>query len=315
MEVFFNELSVRPASSDAEAHYWIEVLADLLQLLQKVVESISDDQFTFRRNDEFGILQIRPSQTIYEFVHEHYEPLDKEYVLLISLFSSPCISEDDPQRSEFEYTSLEFAGEEQGVTGLAAAYLKNALAISFGSDPIWDKCHYTAQINRLDATHTIVSSSEPISHASQKQHILDCHLNLLANLFNWQNHHLKFDSTTKIQTILSLIGLYSLHVESWPSFYNELSQLNEGERVASINVIAEKIANVQRWQPATGGLKNQNSNRTIYTIPNSDFIVSVDTQHGEFEIHKNQKGNNHLGSLSFDGRRFKPAISNRSLKI
>ena len=89
----------------------------------------------------------------------------------------------------------------------------------------------------------------------------------------------------------------------------------ETERIAKINVIAERIAQIQRWENATGNLAASNRDRTVFVIPNSNLLVGVDTQHGEFEIHRNQQGNNHLGAITFDGKRLKKAESDRSLII
>ena len=316
MEVFFNELSVRPAESDAEARRWVETLADAVQVLQNVVESFSDNQLTFRRSEEFGLLRITSTQTLYEFLADQFDFLDKEYVLLISVFDSPYISEDDPQRNEFEYTSLTFEDTDYSTTGLAAAYLKKSLAVSFDSDTKWDTCQLSIQINRLDATIQEVSTPETVQHACRKQHLIDCHLELLAELFDWAGYVPRFDAGTGEQNVLPLLELFSLHVdEDWPAFYQTLSHLEPGQRVVRIETIARQIATIQRWQPATGSLHSQNRNRTIYIIPNSNLIAAVDTQHGEFEIHTNQGGNNHLGAISFDGIRFKPKVSDRRLSV
>ncbi|MGE0085697.1 MAG: hypothetical protein AB7S75_14910 [Desulfococcaceae bacterium] len=148
----------------------------------------------------------------------------------------------------------------------------------------------------------------------------------MADLYDWLSYKPRFIPENKRQNILPLLKIYSLYItentdldmnsdQIWEKFYQKLSQLETNERVGIIRKTAERIADVQKWQNATGNLKVNNRDRMIYTIPNSDFIISVDTQHGEFEIHKYQKGNNHLGAVSFDGKRFKPKNSSRSLKL
>ena len=189
MEVFFNELSVRPADTDMEACQWLETLAELGKTLKDCVESIGDDVFTFRRSEEFGQLPITSTQTLLEFLQTQYEYGSAVYNFLLGIFDSPYIDENDPQRTAFEYTSLTFEGAEHSVTGLAAAHLKNSLAVSFDNDPIWNTCHFVAKINRLDADANSISSDETIAHASQKQHLLDCHLGRLANLYDWESYH------------------------------------------------------------------------------------------------------------------------------
>lgn len=315
MEVFFNELSVQPASSDAEACQWIETLARLGQSLHSAVESLGNDGFTFRRSDNFGQLVIRPSQTILDFLQSKYDYGDAVYVFLLGIFDSPYITADDPQRDDYDYTSLKFNGVEYNATGLAATYLKQALAISFASDAVWDTCHVPVEIERLGEM-TFETLTAQIDHASQLQHLVDCHLSRLSSLYDWRSYRPRFNFEAKVQTLLCLECLYCLHVpDGWNEFYRAISQRNEQERVSQIRTLAGQIAAIQRWVPATGSLRMRNTDRLIFTVPDSHFIVSVDTDHGEFEVHINQKGNNHLGAVSFDGKRFKPAVASRSLRL
>jgi hypothetical protein len=158
-----------------------------------------------------------------------------------------------------------------------------------------------------------------VRHASKQQHIIDCHLPYFSNLFDWDNYRPRFDAVNEENNLLPLINIYSLHLgensteEVWKIFYASIYTMNYEEKEARILDIAKHIAKVQKWTEATGSLKKKNSKRTLYMIPDSDFIASIDFENGDFEICKNEKWPNHYGSISFDGKRFKPPKNDHSL--
>jgi hypothetical protein len=318
MDVFFNELSVRPASSVAEARQWIETLAGLGKLLRQVVDPLTDNQFAIRVSHEFNTLPLFGSEPLIVFLQQQFGFSDPIYGFLLGVLDAPYISEKEADHADYEYTAITVGDQNRGLTGLAAAYLKNALAISFASHPDWATCQIAGQLNRLDNNAQETMASVSIDHASRQQHIVDCHLPRLAALFDRANHRPAFDALLQRQTLMPLVlaPLCGLMVgDDWDSFYHNLSRLEPGERVVTIETVANRIAQIHGWEPATGNLKTRNANRLVYRIPGSNLLVSVDTQHGEFEVHTNQSGNNHLGALSFDRRHFKPAISTRRLAI
>ena len=318
MEAFFNELSVRVATNEAEAKGWFIELAEVGQLLKRIVESIQEDAFVFRRSEDFGEMPIMETTNIREFLSDHFEFSDPEYVFLLGLFDAPYITANDPLRSDYEYMNLTFDGVHYHNTGLAAAYLKAAMAISLNSGPHWDACRLPLLIERLNQATNVLEVVQPaVKHASQKRHLIECHLPFLAQSFDWLSCRPRFEAATQTQTLLPMLELYSLLLDDgdWETFYHKLAHLPKNEQIAKINNLVEGIAKLHLWQPATGNLETLNRGRTIFLVPNTDLIVSVDTEHGEFEVHRNQKGNNHLGSISFDGKRFKPAVPGRSLKL
>ncbi len=73
MEIFFNELSVRVASSDTEAEQWLVQLAELVRLLKEIVDTLSEEGFAFRRSEYFAEQPITSSQNIREFLSNYFE--------------------------------------------------------------------------------------------------------------------------------------------------------------------------------------------------------------------------------------------------
>ncbi len=320
MEVFFNELSIKTATTDDEAGEWLETLAHVGRLLKQIIESLEESSFSFRRKEDFGQQKITNDLTILEFLQCRFDYSDPVYIFLLGIFDSPYIVDDDPQKTEYELSSISINGNDYELTGIAAAYLKNSLVISLSCDSQWNTCQLNIPVNRLNEKAEIIVEEKQIKHASKKQHVLNCHLPFLAQLYDWTYYKPEFAPANSKQTILPLIEICSFYIgedtgAAWNNFYRDVSRLNPDQRVGKIKEMAEKISVIHRWKKATGGLEKNNRDRLIYTIPNSDFIVSVDTQHGEFEIHINQKGNNHLGAISFDGKRFKGKSEDRSLYL
>ena len=320
MDIFFNELSVTIAVDDNQACEWLEKLAKLGKLLKQIIEPLSEDAFSFRRNEDFAEQKITSSQTIREFLQSAFEFSDPAYIFLLAIFDSPYIAANDPLKTAYDLTSITINNQDHEVTGIAAAYLKNSLTVSFDSNAQWDKCQLDILVNRLNEQAEFITEHKQVNHASKKQHIINCHLPFLAQLYDWSSYSPKFDPESKLQTILPLVELCSFYLGEnietvWDDFYQRISQLNTNERISEIKDIAEKISQIHGWKKATGSLENKNIGRVIYMIDNSDFIVSVDTQHGEFEIHKNRKRNNHLGAISFDGKKFKESNESRFLSL
>ena len=90
-----------------------------------------------------------------------------------------------------------------------------------------------------------------------------------------------------------MLELYSLRLGAggWADFDKQIANMAEGERINRIKSIVANIATLQRWEEASGSLKRNNMPRTIYIVPNSNLLIGLDTQHGEFEIHGSKRGN------------------------
>lgn len=321
MQLFFNELSLKQASDDNEAKEWIEKLIKLSILIQKIIQPFENlNQLKIRTRDEFQTFEIIEGQFIQDVVFRSYRPQDKEFGFFFQLFGSPHIEEGDPKKEDYDYHSikLENIESENDMSGLGATYIKNSMAVSFDNDEIWDKCQIAFEITFLNNKGEFKENTQ-VKHASKTEHIIQCHLGYFANLYDWGNYSPYFNADSQEQNILPLLEIYSLYLENeeniWSQFYKEIHSISETERVAKVRRIAQLIAEIQGWEEATGSIRSQNANRTLYTIPSSNFIISVDTQHGDFEVLKNQKSPNHYGSVSFDGKRFKPAEDDHSINI
>jgi hypothetical protein len=213
MDVFFNELSLKIADNDDKACEWLENLANIGKLLKKIIESLDNDAFSFRRTEDFGQQRITNNQTILEFLQAQFDFSDPIYIFLLGIFDSPYISEDDPQKTDYDLTSITINNVDYELTGIAAAYLKESLVISLNSDEQWNTCQLGVYINKMNYRAEIIPELKTVKHASEKVHIINCHLPFLAQLYNWTSYQPTFDPIAKNQTILPLIGLCSFYFE------------------------------------------------------------------------------------------------------
>jgi hypothetical protein len=319
MEIYLNELSAKSAIDNQEAKQWISQLLLVTKLLRKILNSL-EHTLTIRTTDDFTTFQITPQHNLTEFLQKQYSSSDPELIILLKILDTPHISSNDPKRSEYEYSNISLAEyQKKSISGLVAAHIKKTMSISFDNSETWDTCIIDCEIEFLNNEGNLTTENAKIKHLSKKEHLIKCHLGYLTSFFDWKKYKPSFDVTLKEQNLLPLIEIYSLHLgvaeDVWETFYKEISVLSEGERIVKIREIAQIIADLQGWEDATGSPKTQNQHRILYCIPNSDFIMSVDTQHGDFEVLKNHNKPNHYGSISFDGKRFKNADNSHSIKI
>jgi len=321
MEFYFNELSLNQTDDSEKAKTWFKELALTGRLLKQIVESFDGNRFVFRRSENFGTCNVTESLNVIEFIQFEYGFSDPISIFLLGIFDSPYIDSDDPDCSAYEYTNLVYEDNEYSATGLAAAYLKDSIALSLNTNEKWNNCNLNITVRRFDENNTEIVENQTVRHISVKNHIKDCHLPYLADkLFDFEHHKPRFDFNTRTQTILPLKEIYGLYLgfeteNKWAEFYRNLARMEQNERVAKIREIARMIASVQKWGEVTGNLKNRNEDRELFYIPNSEFIASIDIRHGDFEILKHQNPPNHYGSISFDGSRFKPASNDHSINV
>ena len=160
MEVFFNELSIKTAATDDEAGEWLENLAKVGKLLKQITESLDESSFSFRRKEDFGQQKITNNQTILEFLQSKSDYSDPVYIFLMGIFDSPYIADDDPQKTEYELTSISIDNKDYRLTGIAAAYLKESLVISLNSDSQWCNCQLDITVNKLTENAEIISGGK-----------------------------------------------------------------------------------------------------------------------------------------------------------
>lgn len=324
MDFFFNELSLKQAPNSNTVKDWFDKLARLGKMLQDIINCLQlDSNCRFLRSYDFAEFQITPTHKIREFLFNEYDFSDPICIFLIGVFDAPYIEDTDELKPDYDDISISlFSFSQQKQTGIAAAYLKDNIAISMDTDPIWDTCALATTIHKDEIIDNDIkqnNTTTTIRHAAQTKHIRNCHLVWLAQLFNFFTHHYYFSPSS----LLPLLELYKhiiIDILQLPEntdtnellniFYQKIVE-KTGEEIGLIKTFAQKIAEIQQWEYLPQ-LTRKNG-RDVYRIDNN-LLAAVDTQHGEFEIHTNTKDNKHLGAVSFRGD-LKPAINDRKLML
>ncbi len=175
--------------------------------------------------------------------------------------------------------------------------------------------------NKITVQIWIQINLEISTVVKDSKHLQDIHNAFLQSEklrnFDWRNWKPHFDKdnhkTQDIGTLFPFIELSDLLVKNgdWSRFYSALNNLKQEERIGEIEAMARQIAITNGWEVSPQ--LSQRNNRSIY-IPSSNkssFYLSVDTQHGEFEVHDRHGA--HLGAISFGGI-VKAAVKNRKIK-
>ena len=245
MDVFFNELSIKTAGTDDEADKWLENLAQVVKKIEEIYTVLGNDSFRFRSKEDVGQQEITTDMTFLDFLHSKGKYGEPAYIYLLGKFDSPYITAGDPQKTEHELSSISMNGIDHDLTGIGAAYLKNSLVISLNCDARWNTCELNVFIKKLNENNHLISEEIKVKHVSEEQHVINCHLPFLANLYDWTSYKPYFTPSNKTQNILPLIELYRLYISNWSEFYTDISQLNANERVSRVKDIANKISNLK----------------------------------------------------------------------
>lgn len=254
MEIFFNELSVKITENSQEAKTWLINFAKLSKLIYDIVSELSEDGLTLRTRRDFASMLITPTQTIGGFLYDEDEfEYDEPYHLfLISLFAnSDYIQQDDPLYSNYEYICLNFEEKEYIETGLAAAHLKNTLAISFDNDTLWNSCYVKILVSRLDqTTETHIKEEKHVQSATTKTHILNCHLGFFSQNLNQSEEDLAqwflneiVEKTIEINSIEDLERLYPNYIFEPAAFEDLLYwKMNDKRIYLRLHLLLKDIA-------------------------------------------------------------------------
>lgn len=150
MEMSFNELSLTPHAADvAEAR---QRMAQLLQACKEGKEKLGLSRLRLQDADAFG-LEISPGYSFNKWISDgEVSPIYKTLFLGIKRF--PYFEEMGEKaeaayiQSKFLLNEPEHPSHESEAQGLADAYLRSGLAVSFDSHEVWRKCAISLTIQK-----------------------------------------------------------------------------------------------------------------------------------------------------------------------
>lgn len=247
-------------------------------------------------------IEITAAYFIYHWREDEEVPRELRTRFRSIITQVPIINKDDVILQEkAKQTDIYF--KEKPVISLTAAYNDDSIVISFQADEIWHVHTIEAELTELKET-SVVSASVKIRNATQIEHFIS-HIDWIKNNSSvpdfYYSEPLPFKVISK--------NLQDLDDNN---FYDIIVPLLEGERIALVKPLAEKIALLNFYSP-NKSLAQRNNKRDIYNNPNQDIFLALDTQHSRFEC-CNHKGK-HQGEFDFYGNQTKKADNSGSHDI
>lgn len=167
MESVLNELSVENMAADSqEARNHVDKFIELCKKL--------NTEFGFNKlrlpNEQFFQVELAPSYSLNDWLIDDSVSRDRK-TLLLGLSAFPFFGdlslalEDQFGFSEFVLNEPEHPAHEMKVDGLADAYIRNTLAVSFCSHNVWLKCRISLKM-RTENDPGIEEKEIEIIHSS-----------------------------------------------------------------------------------------------------------------------------------------------------
>jgi putative addiction module killer protein len=168
VEMVLNDLSLlSPVGERGTAR---RLMTDLIGVLSTAV--ISGIK-TLRTQDNLYNLMLTPDYPIASWLNDGQVEREERSFLQTLGTKSPLLAEITDPIVQEEESLADFKHQGETAYALGIAYLLNALAVSFHSDPRWDCDSLNLEITRLESgSEKLTTNTESLIHASQREHIL-----------------------------------------------------------------------------------------------------------------------------------------------
>jgi putative addiction module killer protein len=168
VEMILNDLSLLPLVSERGSAR--SLMTELIGVLSTAVMS---GVKILRTNDSLYNIELSQGYPIASWLNDNQvEREERSFLRTISTKTPLLIEITDPTVQDKE-SLTDFKHQGESAYALGIAYLLNALAVSFCSDPRWDCDTLSLEIIRLEsASEELTTSTESLIHASRREHIL-----------------------------------------------------------------------------------------------------------------------------------------------
>jgi len=159
IELVFNELSIQlPAKDIHTARQW---MSGFIETVALAIGEFGVSSILRMEKEEFFNELIAPDYPLNKWRNDRQVNLREKMFFGRLFFKSPALSGFEDTEIENRYILSEFSYDENAAHGLTIAYLLNALALSFNSDPQWDRSQISLQTPQTAIVH----------HASRPAHV------------------------------------------------------------------------------------------------------------------------------------------------
>jgi hypothetical protein len=305
MDFTLNELSLRKLANNQEAIKVFMELSDVASALS----SIGFRAMKIWNKSEFLTFQFTDEITLVAWLKQPKFETNLEKMKSQKLKS--IISKKDSIWNDEEITlivncpiiGIQLHDSQKISEGLKIACLFNTIAVSFQTEPFWDRSFIELIHISEDDNNNILEQIITVNHASSKTHI-DEKNNWLSSLLlkkligkEWKPSENLFPNIDFSNQLVK--------DEDWSNFYTERDAAkNAYERLAIIIDIGKKVAARNQYYPdkKVSDLNTTKTNLRIVFGAGTDkdrIYLSIDLEKGGFEV-CNYLGE-HLGEYFFDG--------------
>ncbi len=171
IEMVLNDLSVpEPMQDRAAARELMHKLIDVLS------EAGRSGLNVLRTKEALYPVELSPEYPISRWLNDSEVEREKRSFLRSLVTKTPLLEEITDQSIQDQDILAEFFYEGERAYGLGIAYLLNALAVSFASDPKWNCNRLEITCDELDSESSalleILTSNKTLIHASCRDHVL-----------------------------------------------------------------------------------------------------------------------------------------------
>lgn len=167
LEMVLNELSLRPLANDV-----FDARQRMSEFMQAIVLATKAGvKKVLRTSSTLNAEELATGYPVARWLNDANVDRDMRRFFLMLATKAPFLVDiNNPDVLDSFGLSDFYYGKYQAM-GLGVAFLLDALAVSFRSDPIWDESYLQLRINQIDDDGEIAEVVENIPHASSSDHV------------------------------------------------------------------------------------------------------------------------------------------------
>lgn len=169
VEMVLNELSLQPLANDRAAarQRMIELVETLSTATKLGVKRV------LRTHRDLKFEKLGPDYLVVHWMNDNSVDRDARRYFLNLATKAPYLVEVADPTVEDRASASDFFYQEDRASGLGAAFLLDAMAVSFGSAPRWHFHRLGVKWVQLDTEGEIIDEMVEVLHACSKDHVLE----------------------------------------------------------------------------------------------------------------------------------------------
>ncbi|MCP4150918.1 MAG: hypothetical protein GY757_24440 [bacterium] len=165
MDLYFNELSIKEASTKETGKQWMAQLTNVYKAAYK--KGFKE----LKTSEAFMTTTLAPGYKLIDWLYDPSVDEAARRIVMSKISKSPFIEELLTKKDDETHRIHEFKFKERNAAGLGAAYLYDSAAVSFANSIEWDTHLLELNITEYDEDDHVNGAVEKVRHASEPGHI------------------------------------------------------------------------------------------------------------------------------------------------